>query len=387
MVPLVAHPKTADQPQHGGRSARLRAVKRSSWFVIAAVVACLGAAAWFLFVPRETLPQDLMQVVPADSYGAVRIHVDRVLASDAFKRLVVERGEAKGMERVTKTCGFNPLERLKEVVVFARPAPNSMERPHLAFVARGNLPHSELLRCVEKVTGTDRSKLRTEEIEGITTVASSKGSSRAAFVGRDGVIGGDAESVRAVIQALHKQAPNLLGDNLLRELFQQVEGGQDIAGVVRIPDELRPQLRMLAGRLMGGILAPLAEVRAVAGNLSLSDSKLAGGTTLLTTDAAQATAVVGLARGQIDRVMRIPGVGLTPAGGVLRGIQTEARGDRATFTGAIKVSTVEALLELLPALAKLRESLEAPAEPAPTQPADPTQAAEPAKPTAPSPKP
>ncbi len=306
-----------------------------------------------------------MSVVPADAYGAARIRMDRVLGSEAFKRLVVERGEARGMERVTKTCGFNPLARLKEVVVFARPAADG-GIPRFAFIARGDLQHQELVTCVQKVTGSDASKLRREDIEGIPTVASSKGTSRAAFVGRDGIIGGDAESVRSVILTLLGKAPNMLSDKLLMSLLHDVEAGQDIAGVARLPDSLRPQIRALAAKTMGGQLAALAEVRAVAGNLNLSDAKLTGGATLLASDSAQAAAVVGLARAQIDRVMRIPGVVLTPAGSVLRGIQTEARGDRATFAGSIKVSTVEALLELLPALAKLRETFEAPAqEPAP----------------------
>ncbi len=305
-----------------------------------------------------------MSMVPADAYGAARIRMDRVLESEAFKRLVVERGEARGMERVTKTCGFNPLERLREVVVFARPAADGGV-PRFAFVARGDLRHQELVSCVQKVTGSDATKLRREDIEGIPTVASSKGTSRAAFVGRDGIIGGDGESVRSVILTMQGKAPSMLSDALMTSLLHDVEAGQDVAGVARLPESMRPQLRALAAKLMGGQLAALAEVRAVAGNLNLGEAKLSGGATLLASDATQAAAVVSLARAQIGRAMAIPGVSLTPAGGVLRGIQTEASGDRATFAGSIKVSTVEALLELLPALAKLRESFD-PSEPSPT---------------------
>ncbi len=341
-------------------------MKRSSWILVLVSVALLGVAAWFVFWPRAKLPDNLVSVVPADAYGAVRIRVDRVLASEAWKRLVVERGEAKGMEQVTKTCGFNPLARLKEVVIFARPASEG-SLPRLSFVARGDLQHQELVECVQKVTGASSTKLRREDIEGIPAVASSKGNSRAAFIGRDGIVGGDADSVRSVIKVVQGKAQGVLTDALIRDLFQQVESGQDVAGVLRIPASLRPQLRGLAGAFLGGQLTPLAEVRAIAGNLKLGESKLAGGATLLATDAAQASALVGLARGHIASVMGIPGVALTPAGAVLRGIQTEARGDRATVTGAIKVSTVEALLELLPALAKFRESLEAP-EPAAAEP-------------------
>src|SRR5688572_5417167 len=105
-------------PLSGVRPATLGGVKRSSWIVAFVSLAVLLAAAWFVFRPRAKLPENLVSVVPADAYGAVRIRVDRVLASEAWKRLIVERGEARGMEQVTKTCGFNPLARLKEVVVF-----------------------------------------------------------------------------------------------------------------------------------------------------------------------------------------------------------------------------------------------------------------------------
>ncbi len=331
-------------------------MKRSSKVVIVVVVVVLAAAAFWLFAPRKSLPENLMSAVPADAYAVARVRVDRVMASDAFKRLVVERGQAEGMQRVEKTCGFNPLSRLRELVVFARPSPEG-GLPRLAFVARGDLQHEELIRCVEKVTGASRDKLRTEEIEGVITVASSKGNSRAAFVGRDGIVGGDSETVRAVIHVIVGKAEPVLSDPLLSGLFAEVEQGRDVAGVARIPEEARPQLRVLAARMFGGVLAPFAEVRALAGNLHLAEAKITAGGTMLAKDAAQAEGLVSIVRAQLERFLRIPGVSLTPAGGVLRSVKSEAQGDRATFAAEVRVSTVEALLELLPAIEKLQKSL------------------------------
>jgi hypothetical protein len=161
--------------------------------------------------------------------------------------------------------------------------------------------------------------------------------------------------VRAIVNAVVGKAPGLGADSILRDLYGQVSGGTDLALVARMPEELKPLLLVLAAKAGGsGELASLAELRALSANASFASGKITGGAVLLTSDAARATSLVELVRAQVQRVLAIPGVSLTPAAGVLRGIQMEANGDRATFTGSVKVSTVEALLELLPALEQLQ---------------------------------
>jgi hypothetical protein len=339
-------------------------VKRSSLLVAALAVLVAGGLAYWFLVPRHSLPGDLLAVVPADAYGFVHLNVPQVLASDAYKRLVVERGEAEGVERVKKACGFNPLERLEELVVFARPAPGA-RLPRFAFVARGDLPHSELVDCVKKFAGEGGGGLKREDHEGIPAVTSSSGGSRAAFVGRDGVVGGDADSVNTVLNTVLGKAQGMGSDSLLKGLYREIQSGPDIALVARVPDEIRPLLLLFSARLPAG-LAALTDVRALSANATLAQGKIAGGAVLVTSAPDKASGIVELARGQIARILAIPGVSFTPAAGVLREVQMEARAERATFTGSIKVSTVEALLELLPALQQLQGALAQPT-PAPTQ--------------------
>ncbi|HEY6876786.1 MAG TPA: hypothetical protein VI299_02160, partial [Polyangiales bacterium] len=208
-------------------------MKRSSIVVIVLALIVVSAGAWYMFWPRLTLPPDPLAAVPADAYGVAHFRVDRVLASEAWKRLIVERGQAKGLERIQATCGFNPLAKLKELTVFARPSPNG-GLPRLAFAARGDLQHEELIDCVKKFAGSDASSLQRDDIEGIPTVQSAKGSSRAAFIGRDGVIGGDSESVTAAIHTLLQKAPSLSGDAVVKGLYSELEQGSDITVVSRL---------------------------------------------------------------------------------------------------------------------------------------------------------
>lgn len=332
-------------------------MKRSSLVLILLALCGVGVGAWYLFWPRLSLPADPLAAVPGDAIGFVRIRVDRVLASDAYKRLIVERGQARGIERVQVLCGFNPLERIEQMVVFARPAPEG-GLPRFAFAARGKLAHEELLDCVKKFTHGDVSALTLDEVEGIPVIQSKKGSSRAAFIGRDGVLGGDAEGVTAAIHALRQKAPSAAQDPLLSGLYREIDRGSDVALVSRVPDQARAALQAVA-RELGPELAQLELVQALALNATASAGRLAGGIELVARNAAEAASLVALGRRAIDRALALPGIGLTPASGVLRAVQMEARADRATFAGSVKVSTVEALLELLPALEQLAGSLDA----------------------------
>jgi hypothetical protein len=330
-------------------------VKRSSLVVLVLALAAVGAGAFFFLRPQVTLPLDPLAAVPSDAYGVVRVKVDRVLASDAYKRLVVERGEAKGVERITKLCGFNPLEGISELVVFARPTPGG-GLPRFAFTARGKLDHDALVECVKKFgqASGNAGGLKRDDVQGVPSVVSSRGASRAAFLGSDGIIGGDADSVVATINTVLGKAPSLAGDSALRALYTQFDTGTDIAGVARMPEEARALLQALAQNILGGQLSVLTGARAGAGSLSFADSKIMGGGLLVAASPEHAVATVMLVRNGISRLLDIPGIGLTPAVSVLRGIQTDVEGDRATVSGQIKVSTASALLELLPALDELR---------------------------------
>jgi hypothetical protein len=334
-------------------------VKRSSIVVIALALVTVLAGAWYMFWPHVSLPADPLAAVPADAYGVVHIRVDRVLASDAWKRLVVERGQAKGIEKVQVLCGFNPLARLTELTVFARPAPGG-GLPRFAFAARGDLNHEELLDCVKKFTGGDSSALQREDIEGIPTVQSKKGSSRAAFLGRDGIVGGDAESVTAAIHAVLQKAPSLSGDALMKGMYSELEQGSDITLVTRLPDDAKPMIRQLS-TVAGPKALLLEEIKLFGLTVVTSSAKLAGGLTLLTGSTQEASTFVELGKHAIARLLTIPGIGMTPAYGVLKTVQTEVRGDRATFSGQIKVATIESLLELAPALEDFAGGMVAPA--------------------------
>lgn len=373
-------------------AATLCAVKRSSVVMVLVALLVLGASAWFLLGPQQGLPTDPLAAIPADSYGLVRIRVKRLLDSEAWKRLVVAKGEARGIEQLTKTCGFNPLDGIDELVVFARPSPQG-GTPRFAFLARGPLKHEQLIDCVRKVTGNGPDALTQEDVEGITTVRSKKGSSRAAFVGRDGVVGGDSESVRAVINTIVGKAPSAAKDPLLSQLYREGSESTDIQLVARLPKEFLPLVSALA-QIGNEQLAALGGIKGLSGTANLVQEKITGGITLYTDSPAQATNIVSIATAVRSRILEFPALGLTGLSGPLRTLQMDTSAERAVFAGTVSVSNVETVFELVPALMALGEQGNAPeqrqqdAQPEPAPSAQPEPAAQPsAAPNKPSSKP
>src|SRR5262245_42157960 len=89
--PVLASSRTSARASARARAlaATIARVRRSSVLLAAAALLLVGAAAVWMFWPRVALPAELLRAVPADAYGVARVRVDRVLASEAYKRLVV----------------------------------------------------------------------------------------------------------------------------------------------------------------------------------------------------------------------------------------------------------------------------------------------------------
>ncbi len=311
----------------------------------AAVVAVGG---WLLFARGPSLPRELSAVVPADTLGFVHVRVERLMASDAFQRLVLARGEAPGFALVEARCGFNPLTQVRELIAFASPPPEAGE-PRYAFVARGQLRHAQLLDCMGKFGRGDSAAHEREEVEGVWTVRSKRGSTRAAFIGGDGLIGGEDQSVRAALRTWRGRARSVAGDPLLAALYRELDADSDITAVARIPSELRPLPRALAE----ADLPELHGLRAVGANLTTGPGRVAGRALLVASDARQASELAALGKRALARLSGVPGVRLTSLSKTLREVEISAHGDRVRCAASVEVRTVEALLELVPMLERL----------------------------------
>jgi hypothetical protein len=314
--------------------------------ILALLAACvLGLSGWLLLRPQHSLPEDALAALPADTYGVLEVRVQRVLASRAWQRLVVDRGQARGIQRATATCGFNPLAGVEQLVVLARPDRRE-PTPRVAFAARGRFKHELLLDCARKLSGRDGLALTHEEIEGVHTVRSAKGSTRIAFLGRGGIVGGHGESVRAVLETLLGKRPSLAASTLLPPLYRELKRDSDLTALAQSPARLVPLLGRL-GLLIDTRALQLDQVTALGARLTLQPELITGAGVLVTQRPEQARQIADLASAQRQRVLSIPLIGLTGVAGPLRAARIEAQGSQLRVASSLELHVAEALLELL----------------------------------------
>jgi hypothetical protein len=319
-------------------------VRRPSLILALLATCVLGLSAWLLLRPQHTLPEDALAALPSDAYGVVGIRVKRVLASQAWQRLVVERGEARGIERAVATCGFNPLAGVDQLTVLARPQGRE-PTARFAFTARGRFKHEQLIDCARKLSGRSGLKLVHEEIEGIHSVRSEQGSTRIALLGRDGIVGGDADSVREVILALRGKRPSLAASSGLAGLYRALSTGSDLTAVARSPAQFLPLLGK-AGRVIDAQALALDEVTALGARLVLQPEAITATALLVTQREDQARRLAELARAQRERILSIPLIGLTGVAAPLRAATVEVKGREVRVTSTLGLGVAEALLEL-----------------------------------------
>jgi len=313
---------------------------------VAAVVALL------VFGMPKRLSDEPLRTVPDDAVAVLSVRVHDVLHARFVRDLAGGALDDAGMSRVREVCGFDPLDRVETATVFVS-GDEDLGLDHVGFVARGpRLASEDLVRCVKRAVESDGGGMREVRIEGERAIASASGSSRAAFVGSDGVTGGSEPSVAAVLRTFHGDQRSADGDALLHELWQKLaSGSRDAVLVAHVPSRWRAALVRRIGD--DPRLALLTRVRAV--GLSASVATGASVSVLLRTDGSDtARDLVETARALRRDALSNPLATLTPAGRALAGVRLEAEGAdavaavdldadeaRALYTAVVRALTPE----------------------------------------------
>lgn len=302
---------------------------------------------------RRSAPRTVLESAPEGASIIASIDAPALLGSPIWRALTEEDG-GQGLARIEGACGFDPLERLRTVAVFivgteARP----LERT--GFLARGDLPREELVRCVERVVGEDGGSIRRVEIEGMAAIASENGPSRAAFVGEDGVLGGDETVVRAMLRVQQGEADGAGTDPALGAMWRRVEHRAEVIAVARVPSNWREWLGRIGGQID---LEALVGVERI--GLGARIRTGLGLTLALETGSADAARELrDAARARIEAALEQPMLGTSALGAALRHAEIEAEGATAIATIDLDQERLEALIQLIRhQLAMRRSALE-----------------------------
>lgn len=291
--------------------------------VVGVAVAAASLAAW---MRPERLPDDPLALAPEGTTAVLRADVPALLASPLWAAAVGEGDE--GYQRIVETCGFDPLADLSTADVYVI---GTARRPldQIGFVARGRLRHQELVACLGTITESDGGGVHEVEIEGVRAIASDHGSSRAAFIGAEAVVGGDESLVRDLIRRVHGEGASLADDEVLGALYQRVRHRGDLMAVARVPESWSAVIaRSVASD-------PAWEPASTLSALGIGAQIRSGlGLTVVAqvADADAARDLRGALTESIASVLERPLVRLSVLGGALRRIEADTDGASLVIT-------------------------------------------------------
>lgn len=324
-------------------------MKRSSVVLAACASLLLAFVGYMLFFPKRGLPKEPLRALPADIDAFARVRVARIVASEPWQKIVIEREEDRGIQQVKQRCGFNPLESLEEIFVFARPSATRLE---VAVNARGALSQAKLIDCMTKFSGGTLKDYAYERVAGFDTIRSKRGTDRASFVGRDAFVGGGAEAVSAALSALAGERANAESDPVLKQLYDSLSADSELGLVVRVPQDEKRRAQLLDR--LGVPAEAVTDLRAFTLELRVIADRIGFVLRMLLIDPQR---VSGLAR-QLEevrtQVLGIPGLALVGVGPTLRALKIEHGKDDVSVRGEIRAATVNTLVDRLPALAAMQ---------------------------------
>jgi hypothetical protein len=293
------------------------------------VVAAFAVGGFYLLSQNAHLPEHPLERVPSDAKMAVFIDVPALVGSSVYERFVKEGDAGAGLRQLTERCGFNPVDQLENVTAFVTGAPESLE--HVGFIGEGELDHEKLAACVRDAVEADGGELRETEIEGARAVATAEGGSRAAFIGRRGVIAGHEDLVGATVRAVSGRDGNFGQDEALRKLWDRLAEHREVVAVARMPEHWQDSLRRLLGPERSGQVLPyLAELESLGASARVSRGLALTLVMVMGSDDGAAALATG-ASDVIDRLKRNPLVAISPAGAMISELRATATGKEVSI--------------------------------------------------------
>ncbi|WP_053235022.1 hypothetical protein [Sandaracinus amylolyticus] len=314
-------------------------MRRHVVVIVGIALACIGLAFGLSRLAGRGRPATALAAAPQGATAVVHVDVPALRASPIWRALA---DDDAGLERIVEACGFDPLSRVQSVAAFVL-GTEAQPFEHLGFVARGDLPREQLVECVQRVVEADGGAIRRVSIEGVPAIASAHGPSRAAFLGGDGIVGGDELVVRELIRVDQGDAPGADTDAALSRLWNRVSGRRELIAAAHVPANWREWL----GRIGADVdLDALESVRTIAIGARIERGL---GLTIAVEGAspADAGALVDEARARVDALRGDPLIGLSAVGAALRRIELEAHEGIALATLDLDEGQLSSLVQLV----------------------------------------
>jgi hypothetical protein len=215
----------------------------------------------------------LLDTVPRDAWLVATLDVAALRASPVARPLLAagESGPIPGLSSLTARCGFDPVARLRELVVTS---PEGGERGDFGVAFTGDFTRDELARCADRVIRARGGSPATSARGGFTLVEDRSDAMHARLAYREGgpFLVGRGAWLDAMIDATEDEGPRLRSEHtdLRAALAGKSNAPRALVVTALLPASVRDQIRAELGPEVGG-----ESGRAYAGVLAVSAAGLA----------------------------------------------------------------------------------------------------------------
>ncbi len=246
------------------------ATKNALVFGVAALAT--GAVLWFVG-QRQTTPLPVagghaLDAIPAGAILVATADLDALRASPIAGPFLMPGREIQGVGKIKDVCGFDPLDKIKDVAVGI---PASGDSGEFGLAASGDFQEDAILDCAARVIQKRGGQPVTVPMGSFRAVhdgASSSGGEIAVRKGGPLLLGGGAY-LRAMIEAAEGKTPTIRASKAHAALIGAVGDGSLRLTFVLSPEQRRALaegLERASSVLAGGLaltLGPVVKVHAV----------------------------------------------------------------------------------------------------------------------------
>jgi hypothetical protein len=227
--------------------------QRRQYLLFFGLIVSVIVAAFVLGRPRGY--PSLLDSVPRDAWLVATIDVSAVRASPLAKPILGggDKTAIPGLGALVARCGFDPLARLREVVVTS---PESGERGDFGIAFSGDFTKDELSKCAENVIRARGGSPATSTRGGFTLVEDTGDAKHARLAYREGgpYLVGSGAWLDAMIDATERKADRMQAQHT--ELRAALVGKTGTAPAVMVtallPASVRDKLKTDLGPELGG---------------------------------------------------------------------------------------------------------------------------------------
>lgn len=208
------------------------------------VAAALAAGALLVASIRDeaVVAEAALAAVPEDAIVVATVDLDSVRASSVLSPLVREGREIPGIGKLDEVCGFDPVGRLRELVL-AIPAGAEDE---LGVVATGAIEAAPLVACASKLVAKRGGEPIVETSGSFTVVRDARGVLGRIAVRNGGpVLLGEGAYLQKMMRAAEGAEPNV-SRSIHAKLRSEVDAGA-IRMTFIVPAEMKQRVRAELG--------------------------------------------------------------------------------------------------------------------------------------------